>query len=587
LSDKIAEIEGLTKQDEPATWIVSLWTKFNNQRADQVAKWLELRNYIFATDTTTTSNSSLPWQNTTTLPQICQIRDNLFSNYISGLFPNDDWMKWEAYSAEAATRKKSEIIETYMSNKVREGGYRTEVAKLVYDYIDYGNCFSMPSFEARYKTMPNGEKIVDYIGPKAVRISPLDIVFNPLANFDQTYKIVRSVKTIGEIKKMVIDNPDQTFWEELIERRHRVKFGGYTSEDFSKAEAYTMDGFGSLYEYYMSDYVEILEFYGDYHDQTNGELKTDVVITIADRTHMVREVTNPSWNGRAPIYKAGWRERPDNSWSMGPLENLVGMQYRIDHLENLKADALDLSVHLPLAIEGEVEEFQWGPGVEIHFDEGGSISPVKVDLSGIYAATSDIQRLQEQMELMAGAPREAMGIRTPGEKTAFEVGELGNAARRIFQEKLTNFEINQSEPLLNGMLETAVRNLDQADVIRVVDKDNGAVEFMTITKEDITANGVIRPIGARHFAKQAQDLQNLIGVFNSPIGAMIAPHTSAKELTNYIEDVTGLNGYNIFEPNVAIFEQQETSRVVNQAQEDLEVEQGTPAEGSLPEEEIE
>jgi hypothetical protein len=25
------------------------------------------------------------------------------------------------------------------------------------------------------------------------------------------------------------------------------------------------------------------------------------------------------------------------------------------------------------------------------------------------------------MEMMAGAPREAMGIRTPGEKTAFEV----------------------------------------------------------------------------------------------------------------------------------------------------------------------
>jgi hypothetical protein len=28
---------------------------------------------------------------------------------------------------------------------------------------------------------------------------------------------------------------------------------------------------------------------------------------------------------------------------MGPLDNLVGLQYRIDHLENAKADALDLN----------------------------------------------------------------------------------------------------------------------------------------------------------------------------------------------------------------------------------------------------
>ena len=38
---------------------------------------------------------------------------------------------------------------------------------------------------------------------------------------------------------------------------------------------------------------------------------------------------------------AGWRPRPDNLYAMGPLDNLVGMQYRIDHLENLKSDVFD------------------------------------------------------------------------------------------------------------------------------------------------------------------------------------------------------------------------------------------------------
>jgi len=189
-------------------------------------------------------------------------------------------------------------------------------------------------------------------------------------------------------------------------------------------------------------------------------------------------------------------------------------------------------------------------------------------------------QLMELMELFAGAPRDAMGIRTPGEKTATEVNQLSNAAGRIFQEKITHFEVELLEKLLNGMLETARRNLDESDVIRITDNDLGAVEFLTITKEDIVANGVIRPIGARHFAKQSQDLQNLIGVFNSPLGALVGPHTSGKELTKFVNDIAGLDGYNIFSPNVSIFEQQETQQIANQASEDLEVQSQTPAEGS-------
>ena len=589
MSGKVLEVQALDDRDWLATQISYNYENWHNQMRGRMDELKELRGYLFATSTADTTNSSLPWTNTTTTPKLCQLRDNLHANYMDALFPNDKAFKWQGADSEAETVEKREAIEGYMRNKTDRTFHRNTVSRLVYDYID-GNAFSDVEYVNETYTDPStGEVVTGYVGPRLVRIDPTAIVFNPTAvTFEESPKITRLIKSFGELELEATNKPEMAYLMDAITDSKSVRgmFSGFDIGDQLKSEAYAIEGFGSLMEYYQSPYVEILEFEGNIRDEA-GTLLTNYLITVIDRRRIIRSIPNPSWLGRSSKHHVGWRLRPDNLWAMGPLDNLVGMQYRIDHLENLKADALDLSVHLPLAIEGEVEEFQWGPGVEIHFDEGGSISPVKVDLSGIYAATSDIQRLQEQMELMAGAPREAMGIRTPGEKTAFEVGELGNAARRIFQEKLTNFEINQSEPLLNGMLETAVRNLDQADVIRVVDKDNGAVEFMTITKEDITANGVIRPIGARHFAKQAQDLQNLIGVFNSPIGAMIAPHTSAKELTNYIEDVTGLNGYNIFEPNVAIFEQQETSRVVNQAQEDLEVEQGTPAEGSLPEEEIE
>ena len=44
------------------------------------------------------------------------------------------------------------------------------------------------------------------------------------------------------------------------------------------------------------------------------------------------------------------------------------------------------------------------------------------------------------MEMLAGAHREAMGIRSAGEKTAFEVQSLMTAAGRNFQPKTAPFE---------------------------------------------------------------------------------------------------------------------------------------------------
>jgi len=582
MSNKVAEIKSATGQDASAAWVVDLWETFNNQRRNKIEEWKELRDYVFATDTSSTTNSSLPWKNSTTIPKICQIRDNLFANYISALFPNDNWIKWEAYSREDAHKNKAKVIEGYMSNKVREGKFRTEFEKLVYDYIDTGNAFATTSFESRYKTMSDGSVVPDYIGPVVHRVSPLDIVFNPLAaNFDDSFKIVRSIKTIGELKKLAALDPDQSFWTEALERRFEIQrlAGGYSIEDFDKAVAYQADGFGNMYEYYMSDYVEVLEFFGDYHDSTTGELRTERLITVVDRSYTVRDEEIPTWFGGAPIRHVGWRFRPDNLWAMGPLDNLVGLQYRLDHLENLKADAMDLTVHPPLKVIGEVEEFVWGPGEEIQIDENGDVQELGKNLNGIMAAASEMAAIEDRMELYAGAPREAAGIRTPGEKTLGEVMQLATAAGRIFQTKVTNFETGILEPVLNDMLEASRRNLDITDIIRIADTELGVTEFLSITREDIVGNGVVRPIGARHFAKQSQDLQNLMTIFNSPIGQMIMPHTSAKGMTDFVNDITGLHGYNIFAPNVGIFEQTEVQSTAGIAQEEALIRDTTPTEG--------
>jgi hypothetical protein len=584
MARKPLELNQMIGRDNEAKIIAQLWDNYNSQRHGKIEEWKELRNFVFATDTSTTTNGKLPWKNSTTLPKLCQIRDNLHSNYISALFPNDDWLRWEAYSKDDALKNKVRAIEAYMSNKCRESRFRTEISKLTYDYIDYGNAFATVDFEKSYVEDKDGNKVVDYIGPRIRRISPLDIVFNPIAStFKDSYKIVRSLKTIGELATMAQQEPDNAYLQEALNKRSELlkNANGFGVKDFDRAEAFIVDGFGNYFEYLQSGYVEVLEFYGDLHTTQTGELEQGIVLTVIDRAYIIRKDKIPSWLGHAPIYHVGWRTRPDNLWAMGPLDNLVGLQYRVDHLENLKADAMDLGVLPPLVIAGEVEQFTYGPNSEIHIDENGSVTELARNAQWVSMANNDIGYLISLMEQFAGAPSEAMGIRTPGEKTAFEVQQLQNAAGRIFQEKTTTFEIELLEPVLNAMLEVSKRNIDADDVVRVMDDDLGVTQFINITKDDITASGKLRPIGARHFAAQAQLMQNLGGVMNSPMAQVLAPHLSAKSLASLVEDVMGLSRYQLFKPNAAIFEQQETQRLMNQAQEDLQVEQSVMPDGSM------
>tara|TARA_R110000772_G_scaffold129472_2_gene237602 strand:- start:15813 stop:17558 length:1746 start_codon:yes stop_codon:yes gene_type:complete len=576
MSTKVAEIISIIDRDDAAAWVTHLWDKFNNQRREKIEEWNELRNYIFATDTTTTSNQSLPWKNSTTLPKLCQIRDNLHSNYITALFPNENWLQWEAESRDSNKIEKAQVIEGYMANKCRKSGFRTTVSKMVYDYIDYGNAFSTVSFETKFKINAAGEKVIDYMGCKAHRISPLDIVFNPLAaSFDDSFKIIRSIKTLGELQLLAQEDPDQSFWQEALDKRMMLKSnGGFSIEDFDKALGFSVDGFGSYYEYLQSDFVEVLEFYGDYHDQATGELTTNRLITIVDRTTMVRDIDIPTYSGKAPIRHVGWRLRPDNLWAMGALDNLVGMQYRIDHLENLAADAMDLIVHPPLKIKGEVEEFEWAPGAEIHLDAEGDVSEVAKSLNGMLTADSKVQSLEDKMELFAGAPREAMGIRSPGEKTAFEVDQLASAAGRIFHEKTTSFELLLLEPTLNDMLEVSHRNLVHVESIGILDSELDAVIFVDITKADLTGDGVIHPVGARHFAEQAKFVQDFAALANSNVLNLLAPHISSKALAQTFASALNVEKLGIFQANIAIQEQMETERLMKGSQEQMAVEEG-------------
>jgi hypothetical protein len=580
MSGSNIEVRDVLNPDYLAEDVAYKYDLWSRKRLEKEKEWKELRDYLFAVDTTTTTNSQLPWKNKTTLPKLAQIRDNLHANYMSALFPNDDWLVWEGHETQGVNKETRLAIQEYMKNKTRLGGFQKVVSRLLYDYIDYGNVIADVEYvQERHYDPTSGEEIDGFIGPRAIRRSPFDVVFNPLApTFEDSPKIIRVVYTIGELLKSVEDNPESGWMKDVIKEqlKNRSRILSANQSDMAKNQGYIADGFDTLHDYYESGHVELLEFVGDVADE-QGVLHRNRMITIMDRCKVVRNEPNPAWNGSDGMCHCGWRMRPDNLYAMGPLDNLVGMQYRIDHLENIKADLFDFIAHPPLKIKGNVEAFDWEPFAQIECGDDGDVEVLKVDSTAL-AADTQIAILEQRMEEMAGAPREAMGIRSPGEKTAFEVQKLDDAASRIFQEKIRQFEIFILEPLLNNMLEVARRNLNAKDTIRVIDDDLGAVQFMNITKEDISAAGKLRAKGASHFAARNLLVQNLTTVFNSRLGEVIMPHVSAKALAKLVEEAFGWERHALVRFNVQIAEQVEQQRAMNAGQDQLETEQMLAAE---------
>lgn len=570
MTGRVLELHGDNSADKRAESIAQTWDRWYYNKQKWLEDHKELSKYITAVDTTSTTNQSLPWKNTTTTPKLTQIRDNLHSNYISALFPNDDWLRWEAYTQDDASYLKKQYIENYIANKTRREGFRKTVSDLLLDYIDFGNAFAYTDYVHKTRKEEDGTETVIYSGPVVKRIHPYDIVFNPTAaKFSDSPIIIRSIKSLGELELEAKESPhEQEIMDALDKAKQlRMNLGTIKKEDSDKYHAYQVDGFGNYLDYLESGYVEVLTFMGNWFNKDTGTLELNRKIQILDRSFVMMDTAIPDWVGRN-VYHVGWRSRSDSLWAMGPLDNLVGMQYRIDHLENLKADAMDLTVFPPMKIRGNVDEFEYAPLAEIHMDENGDVEPIRPDAS-VINVNLEIQTLMDRMELLAGAPREAMGIRTPGEKTAFEVQQLMSAAGRIFQEKVTTFEIEILEPVLNSMLEQARRNLNGVDLVRALDDEMGVANFLEITKDDIAGDGIIRPVGARHFSEQGIMMQNLMGLLNGPLGEKLTPHMSGKALASLVEDSLGLERYKLFRPNVGVMEAAETQQLAASAEQEI------------------
>jgi hypothetical protein len=544
----------LNDMDEVAVRIAEMWSRYNTERRNALTLNEEARRYVFATDIDSTTANQLDHKNRTHQPKLTQISDTLQAQYFEASLSMPMFFRYQ--TPERKDRDGARNIEAWVRSKLEQRKFReTTGRQLLADYVNYGNTFATVDYVVEKNEF--GE--VTYKGPDIKRTSPLDVVFNPRAvSFAKSPKIERALIHLSEIAEMDEKHPNSGFKQDVIQKAIETRHPDQVDDwvEVIKNRGINMDGFGGFDQYFKQDLAEVLIYRGDVFDPETGRAERNRVVYVMDKIHVIRNEPSKSPVGYDGIHHAGWRVRNDNLWAQGPLDNLVGMQYRIDHLENLKADVFDQIARPVLFIRGDdVQEPAEGyaPGATYYGGTDSEVRPIVPDVTALNA-NNEIAAYHRLMEEMAGAPPETRGIRTPGEKTAFEVSKLDQNSAMMFVDRARNFE-RMLETLLRECFELMLINYDGSDYIQIFDDIAGEEVIREIAQEDVAARGEFVAIGARHWTRRNREtleMQNFQEVvLKDP---KIRAHVSGEALANLWAEKLNLTDEGIVEPFAGIIE---------------------------------
>lgn len=555
------EIKVLQEPDGLATAIADRFTAWENSRAKWYSNAQETLQNLYATSTNEITNQSHTWDNSTHIPKLTQIRDMLITYYLDAMFNLPDFVDWESYDDTTTSFEVKNTLKSIAKQMLHDSDFKPTIRQIVEDYVDFGNAFATA---VPYNKTLRGSLV--YEGPKAVRINPMDIFFDPLAtSFENAPKIIRSVMTVGELMQSADAFTDDTnLYKKAVAKALKKRHTIYNAISANKKDAIIDDmchiaGCDSWSTYYNTDVVELLTFYGDLYDVENNKLYKSARIVVMDRSTVLLNDTITDYGFGCNIFKAGWRDRKDNLWSMSPLDNIKGMQFMIDFLENKRADVFNFISNPIMVSKGDVEMPEYlFPGCHIGVDVDGEVAFIKPDATALQADMY-IDRYLNQMEEMAGMPKEAMGFRTPGEKTAFEVSQLNTAASRLFNEKVHKFELEILEPLLTLMMRIYLSNPARTVKIKTVD-ENGTIFFQDVDLDTLKGEGKFVATGSSTYTEKAQIAQTLMQLSNTALyqDPLVSNWINPKIVAQALIYSTGLDRFNqILKQNARVFEELE------------------------------
>ena len=567
----MTEFMSPTENKEFINDLVTMFETYETQRGEWNEEIDEVAQYVYATDTRETTNSKLPFHNSTTIPKLAQIRSNLIVSYSSQLMPNSQWIQFKADSAKNDGKDIRASVEGYVRSKSAGSGLEGVVNQLVTDWVDTGVCAVQTRYCTRKQPAAAGAVMNSYSGPEAIRLDPRTIFWDATASsMRDATKVVKQVMSLGDLKRESLNNSGLLTPDMFLSIKNdytefsRAMTGNSASQIQKQFNASKM---GSMIPYYSSNTVELLTFYGTFYNMETDELFEDYRIVVCNRKYILSATAISEYSRGSNIHISIYETRHGCLAPIGPLARIVGLQYKVDKLENLRADAFDKMANPPIVEIGDVEFYgtRGAPGCRYKVIEGGDVK----ELTGstvVLNADMQIMGALQLMDELSGNPKLSVGSRTPGEKTRFEVQLLDNGENRSFRYNMRKFEHEMLNPILNDYLMFGRVHLDGSDIIEVFGADPVAIgDFVSITKEQLSQGGSIRAMGASIFSEKGNILQTLTMLENGVIGQMLNPHTDRMAMIRAVNYLADIEQFELFFPNIGVQQMAESQSMASKS----------------------
>ena len=168
------------------------------------------------------------------------------------------------------------------------------------------------------------------------------------------------------------------------------------------------------------------------------------VITVANRTILLKDRPNPFWNGRLPFVVCSSMPDAFQIPGLSVVEALGQLQEMLWTLQNQRLDVVRMLANLITLIRSDVDDpeaFEWAPNAQWFVEDPGQVDTLKIDPTVANITLQAEQLLKGDLQnIMGGLPYSSgADSQTIDQQTATGVSIITTIAQRLIQARKQHY----------------------------------------------------------------------------------------------------------------------------------------------------
>ncbi|NPV80807.1 MAG: hypothetical protein HPY52_11105 [Firmicutes bacterium] len=283
--------------------------------------------------------------------------------------------------------------------------------------------------------------------------------------------------------------------------------------------------------------VELLEYWED-----------DRIVTVANRSVVIRDEPNPYWHGRKPFVAIRDVIVPHEFYGIGEVEVIKYLQAELNTTRNQRIDNVSLIINRMWKIlrgaDIDPDQLVSRPGGFVEVNSMTDVEPLEMmDVSA--SSYNEEQIIKQDIQRSLGVYDFARGQSAPRRATATEVVSLQEVAEIRFRHKIRRMEREGLRKIAEFFLMLDQQFISEDRVLRIT--ENEGFNWVPVRPEDIAGQYDLEPAGSAV----------------EPLANKQMKQTALTTLYGIVKGHPGVDEYEMIKDIYEAFEIKDADRILN------------------------